>query len=57
MDLVPSARAAEGEEHDRLWAMFREFEPNFDGYVKRRPAGTTVVVLEPRSEDVSSGAR
>ena len=44
-------RAAEGEERDRLWARFREFgDEDLDGYATRRPAGTAVVVLEPRTD-------
>jgi len=42
-------RAAEGEERDRLWAMLRGTDDNLDGYLKRRPAGTAIVVLEPRA--------
>ena len=40
-------RAAEGEERDRLWAMFRVSDDNMDGYLRRRPGGTAIVVLEP----------
>jgi deazaflavin-dependent oxidoreductase (nitroreductase family) len=42
------ARAAEGEERDRLWARWREMGDDVDGYAVRRPGGTAVVVLEPR---------
>lgn len=41
-------RAAQGEEHDRLWARWREMGDDLDGYAIRRPSGTAVVVLEPR---------
>ena len=41
-------RAAEGQERDRLLARWHEFDGDLDGYMKRRPAGTAVVVLEPR---------
>ena len=41
-------RAAEGEERDRLWARWREFGDDVDGFATRRPSGTAVVVLEPR---------
>jgi F420H(2)-dependent quinone reductase len=42
-------RAAEGDERTRLWARWRELDgENLDGYAIRRPAGTAVVVLEPR---------
>jgi deazaflavin-dependent oxidoreductase (nitroreductase family) len=43
------ARAAEGEERDRLWARWQDFGDDVDGYAVRRPYGTPVVVLEPRS--------
>ena len=42
------ARAATGEERDRLWAEMRRLEPNLDGYAERRPGQTAVVVFEPR---------
>jgi len=38
------ARAAHGEERDRIWAMFGEAKK----YAARRPTETAVVVLEPR---------
>ena len=41
------ARAAVGEERERLWARFREFGDNPDDYAYRRPGRTEVVVLEP----------
>ncbi len=41
------ARAAEGEERERLWAKWREFGDNPDDYAYRRPGRTDVVVLEP----------
>lgn len=46
-------RAAQGDERDRLWARWRDMEPSVDvdGYAVRRPAGTAVVVLEPRSDE------
>ena len=49
-----SGRAAEGEERERLWARWREFGDDVDGYATRRPAGTAVVVLEPRKLVTSS---
>jgi len=42
-------RAAQGEERKRLWARWREMGDDVDGYATRRPSGTAVVVLEPRS--------
>ena len=44
-----TARAAAGEERDRLWAQMARLEPNLDGYATRRPKGTAVVVFEPRA--------
>ena len=41
------ARAAEGDERERLWAGWRDVGDDVDGYAVRRPAGTAVVVLEP----------
>lgn len=42
-------RAAQGDEHERLWARWRALDDGLDGYATRRPSGTAVVVLEPRS--------
>ena len=41
------ARAAEGEERERLWMRWRDFGDDLDAYSGRRPAGTAIVVLEP----------
>jgi deazaflavin-dependent oxidoreductase (nitroreductase family) len=41
------ARAAHGEERDRLWAQWREIDKRLDGYAARRPGETAVVVLQP----------
>jgi deazaflavin-dependent oxidoreductase (nitroreductase family) len=43
-------RAAEGPERERLWARWRDFGDDVDGYATRRPTETAVVVLEPRGE-------
>jgi F420H(2)-dependent quinone reductase len=43
-----TARAAHGEERDRLWARWREIDKNLDAYAARRPTETAVVVLAPR---------
>jgi F420H(2)-dependent quinone reductase len=43
-------RAAVGEERERLWQRWREFDKNLDGFAARRPRETAVVVLEPRTE-------
>ena len=42
-----TGRMAIGEERERLWARWREIEPNLDGYAARRPGETAVVILEP----------
>ncbi len=42
-------RAAQGDERERLWARWREMGDDVDGYATRRPSGTALVVLEPRS--------
>lgn len=41
-------RAAMGEERDRLWARWRSFGDDVDGYATRRSGETAVVILEPR---------
>jgi F420H(2)-dependent quinone reductase len=50
-----TARAASGEERERLWSRMRQLEPNLDGYAKRRARGTAVVVFEPRTADNRNG--
>ena len=42
------ARAAEGAERDRLWAVWTAVNPKLDAYAATRPTVTPVVVLEPR---------
>ena len=42
--------AAEGEERDRLWTLWRTYNKDLDGYATRRPTETAVVVLEPRRD-------
>ena len=44
-----TARAAAGEERDRLWARWQEVDDDLDAYAARRPHPTAVVVFEPRS--------
>ena len=44
------ARAAEGEERARLWAMWVGLGEETDAYAARRPRETAVVILEPRPE-------
>ena len=41
-------RSAAGEERERLWARWRDFGDDVDGYATRRSGETAVVVLEPR---------
>ena len=41
------ARAATGQERQRLWELVRAVDENLDGYAGRRPTETAVVVLEP----------
>jgi F420H(2)-dependent quinone reductase len=43
------ARAATGDERDRLWARWSEIDKGLDGFAALRPGPTAVVVLEPRS--------
>jgi deazaflavin-dependent oxidoreductase (nitroreductase family) len=44
------ARAAVGEERDRLWDRWRHYDKDLDGWAARRPRETAVVILEPRAE-------
>ena len=41
-----TARAAQGEERDRLWARWQEIDKNLDAYAERRSGETAVVILE-----------
>ena len=41
-------RAAEGDERDRLWDIWRGYTPHLDGYATMRSTDTAIVVLEPR---------
>ena len=43
-----TARAAQGQERERLWAQWRDIDKKLDGYATRRSMETAVVVLEPR---------
>ncbi|MEV4282951.1 hypothetical protein [Actinoplanes xinjiangensis] len=43
------ARAAEGAEHERLWALWRETSKDLDAFAAGRSTPTAVVVLEPRA--------
>jgi F420H(2)-dependent quinone reductase len=42
------ARAANGQERDRLWQRWVSVDPDHDVYAARRSTGTPVVVFEPR---------
>lgn len=42
------ARAASGEERERLWSRWREIDKNLDVYAARRSSETAVVIFEPR---------
>lgn len=44
-----TARAAAGDERDRLWDRWRHIDRNLDEYAARRAKETAVVVLEPRT--------
>jgi F420H(2)-dependent quinone reductase len=39
-------RAAEGDERARLWAKWREVDPDLDAYAALRSSETALVVLE-----------
>ncbi|MDH4168429.1 MAG: nitroreductase family deazaflavin-dependent oxidoreductase [Acidimicrobiia bacterium] len=43
-----TARAAHGEERERLWARWGEIDEDLDAYAARRSGETAVVILEPR---------
>jgi deazaflavin-dependent oxidoreductase (nitroreductase family) len=43
-----TARAAAGTERSRLWAKWREIDPDLDGYAALRSTETALVILEPR---------
>lgn len=42
-----TARAAQGEERERLWERWRQIDKGLDGYAARRSRQTAVVILEP----------
>jgi deazaflavin-dependent oxidoreductase (nitroreductase family) len=53
------ARAASGEERDRLWARFRDYPgwaPDIDASAALRPTPTAVIVLEPRDARAETSA-
>ena len=48
------ARAAEGDERSRLWAMLREQNRDLDALASRRSSETAIVVFEPVHDSVDS---
>lgn len=46
-----TARAAVGDERDRLWARWQEVDKDLDAYAARRPHPTAVVIFEARTSD------
>jgi F420H(2)-dependent quinone reductase len=44
------ARAAVGDERDRLWARWAHYDKNLDQYAALRSRETAVVIFEPRTE-------
>ncbi len=47
--LAVRARAALGEERERLWARWGDFSDKYDAWAAMRSGQTAVVVLEPRT--------
>ncbi len=41
-------RRASGEERERLWERWKDYDKALDGFAARRPTETAVVVLDPR---------
>jgi deazaflavin-dependent oxidoreductase (nitroreductase family) len=51
-----TARAAQGDERDRLWARWQQIDKHLDAYAARRSMETAVVVLGPeRTTDPRPG--
>jgi deazaflavin-dependent oxidoreductase (nitroreductase family) len=48
------ARAAVGDERDRLWARWAHYDKDLDQYAALRPHETAVVVFEPRTESTGN---
>jgi hypothetical protein len=42
-----TARAAHGEERERLWERWRQIDKGLDSYAARRSMETAVVIFEP----------
>jgi len=47
---VVRARAAVGEERQRLWDRWAHYDKNLDQYAARRSGETAVVILEPAAK-------
>jgi len=47
------ARAAVGDERDRLWARWAHYNKGLDQYAALRSHETTVVIFEPRTDSVA----
>ena len=45
-----TARAAEGEERERLWDRWRHYDEGLDEFAANRPTETAVVILEPTGD-------
>lgn len=50
-------RAAAGEERERLWQRWREYDDRLDSWAARRPRQTAVVVLERSGASDETGER
>jgi deazaflavin-dependent oxidoreductase (nitroreductase family) len=48
------ARAAAGQERDRLWDLWAGIDVSLDGYANSRTTATPVVILEPKDQSPSS---
>jgi deazaflavin-dependent oxidoreductase (nitroreductase family) len=44
---IVRARAATGQERERLWDRWRQIDKDLDAYATRRSMETAVVILEP----------
>ena len=55
MTYAVMAYAADGDERTRLWARWREIDPQLDAFAALRSSPTAVVVLEPATTPVNPG--
>jgi len=51
-----TARAATGEERERLWTRWAHYDKDLEGYAARRSRETQVVVLEPKPDSTATTA-